>query len=127
MKSSVCVIDDDEIYRKIIRKVIERAGVFSRTWFFSCAIDALKQMENDSSVSPDIILLDINMPAMDGWQFVEALKKDYPELCEKCSIYIVTSSIAYSDRKKIEENDSIVGYLTKPVNIDTLKKIAEDK
>ena len=70
-KKIIWVIDDDIIYQTIINKLIQKSGVFSTHSSFmngKDAITALKNvLEQDESCVPDIILLDINMPVMDGW------------------------------------------------------------
>ncbi|MCM8568766.1 response regulator [Gramella jeungdoensis] len=125
MKKDICVIDDDEIYQKIIRKLITRAGVFEKAFFYMNAVDALEDLKNPETSLPSVILLDINMPAMDGWQFIELLQDSYPSLFSKCDIYIVTSSIAYSDKEKMEDLPGLAGFLSKPINVDKLVEIGE--
>lgn len=127
MKRSVCVIDDDEIYQKIIAKLLQRADVFENTWFFNNAKQALEEINENDEVSPDVILLDINMPMMDGWQFIDRLKQTRPELYRNCEIYIVTSSIAYSDKEKIEQYDGVLEFLSKPLSVKQLVEIGEGK
>ncbi len=125
MRKDICVIDDDEIYQKIIRKLISRAGVFEKAFFYMNAIDALEDLKNPETSLPSVILLDINMPAMDGWQFIELLQDSYPSLFRKCDIYIVTSSIAYSDKEKMEDFPGLAGFLSKPINVDKLVEIGK--
>lgn len=125
MRKGICVIDDDEIYQKIIRKLIARAEVFERAVFYMRASDALEDLRNPETNLPDVILLDINMPGMDGWQFIELLQKSYPSLFNECAIYIVTSSIAYSDKEKLKEFAGLAGFLSKPIKVDQLIEIGK--
>ncbi|MDX1543430.1 MAG: response regulator [Christiangramia sp.] len=125
MRNDICVIDDDEIYQRIIRKLISRARVFEKAFFYMNAVDALEDLKNPETSLPRVILLDINMPAMDGWQFIELLQNSYPSLFEKCDIYIVTSSISYSDKVKMEEYPGLAGFLSKPINVGKLVEIGK--
>ena len=123
MKNSICVIDDDVIYQQIIKKLIQRAGVFQQAIFFTSAEEALQKLDVGVSGFPSVILLDINMPIMDGWQFIQHLERTCPGLYENCDIYIVTSSISYSDKEKMEEFPLISGFLSKPLSLEQLKRM----
>ncbi|TBW30134.1 response regulator [Gramella sp. KN1008] len=126
MRKGIWIIDDDEIYQRIIRKLVDRAGVFGRAYYYMNAADALEDLKNNESRLPDVILLDINMPEMDGWQFLELLQNSFSALFKKCRIYIVTSSIAYSDLEKKEEFPGLAGFLSKPLRVEQLVEIGED-
>ena len=123
MKKSICIIDDDEIYQKIIKKLISRADAFDDAIFYKSAKEMLHDLINSEIELPSVILLDINMPIMDGWQFLENLENAFPLLYENTEIYMVTSSIAYSDREKVEEYPNLSGFLSKPMSVEKLKEI----
>lgn len=127
MGKTVCVIDDDEIFRKISLKMISLAGVFEEATYYQNAQEAFSFFSTGKAQLPDIILLDINMPQMDGWQFLEALEKSFPRLYEDTDIYIVSSSIAESDRVKAEEFEGLKGFITKPLTVQALKSLGENK
>jgi len=124
MKKEICVIDDDKIYQLIIKKVIERTEEFDLMCFYNDAIEAFEEFKNLEKELPEIILLDINMPQMDGWQFLESLIPCRPNLYKETIIYIVTSSIAHSDRDKAESYKEVSGFLSKPLSVEKLKEIA---
>ncbi|MCP9198694.1 response regulator [Gramella sp. GC03-9] len=125
MKSDIAVIDDDEVYKTIIKKFIERSQAFGEAYFYTRPQDALDNFVS-KAVLPRVILLDINMPLMDGWQFLRSLQEEFPDLYTQSKVYIVTSSIAYSDKEKINEFPGIRGFLSKPLKVATLKEIAAD-
>ena len=125
MMKSVWVIDDDEIYQMIIKKLIDRSKVFEKQSYYKCVEEVFRDLEDSNIILPDAILLDINMPQMDGWQFIEKLRKFYPDLHKRTSIYIVSSSIAYSDKERAEEFPEITDFLSKPLSIQVLKEIGE--
>ncbi len=125
MKKSVCIIDDDEIYQKIASRMIERAEVFSEALYFTHASEALVFLASENQL-PDLILLDINMPLMDGWQFLDEVEKSNPCVLDKSQVYIVSSSIAGSDREKAKLFPKLKGFITKPISVSILKELAEN-
>ncbi|UFH34728.1 response regulator [Flavobacterium acetivorans] len=129
MKKKVWVIDDDPIYQIIANKVIQKSEMFSEAESFKngkTAIDALNgQIKNTESL-PDLILLDINMPIMDGWEFMEKMTTIKPLINKQILIYIVSSSIAQEDKTMAKNHPDILGYLSKPLSIDDLVLIASN-
>lgn len=123
-KKIIWTLDDDIIYQIIIQKLIQKSGEFYAHSSFingSLAITTLKNiLKLNNEDFPDIILLDINMPVMDGWEFMEEFKTIQSEISKKINIYIVSSSIAIEDKKKAETFIDIIGYLTKPISVETL-------
>ena len=128
MKQKVIwVVDDDPVYQIIINKIIQRSGFFSAVSTYKngkIALDALLQGIDSYTALPDIILLDINMPVMDGWEFMEEIKTIKSQIDKKIIIYIVSSSIALEDKNKSKSYENILGYLSKPVTVDDLISIA---
>lgn len=128
-KKIIWVIDDDIIYQTIINKLIQKSGVFSTHSSFMNGKEAINSLNNsleDNSHLPDIILLDINMPVMDGWEFMEEIKKIKSKIGKHIQIYIVSSSIAIEDKNKSKTFGDIIGYIPKPVSINDLLSIIGD-
>ncbi|WP_373057814.1 response regulator [Zunongwangia sp. H14] len=124
-KRSICVIDDDEIYQMIMHKVIGRVGFFDEKKRYCSAVSALQDFQDLEKPLPDVILLDINMPEVDGWQFIENMRKLRPGFTEETRIYLVTSSIAHSDIEKTRTYQEIHEFVSKPVSMAKLKEIGE--
>ncbi len=124
MKRNICIIDDDIVYQLIIRKVVERTDEFDSICFCNDAIEAIEKFKSIEAPLPELILLDINMPEMDGWQFLESLIKLRPNFDKETAVYIVTSSIALSDREKALSYKEVSGFLSKPLSVEKLKEIA---
>jgi len=124
MKKNVLLVDDDHIFNYLNEKIIQRMG-FSEEIHSARngqeAIDLLNKYLSGSSSLPDIIFLDLNMPVMDGFAFIEAFKRMNMPGKEKISIIIVTSS---QDPQDITRAKSlgIDHYLTKPITEDSIKK-----
>ncbi len=124
MKKNVLLVDDDHIFNYLNEKIIQRMGFSDEIHSARNgqeAIDLLNRYLSGSSSLPDIIFLDLNMPVMDGFAFIEAFKRMNMPGKEKISIIIVTSS---QDPQDIARAKSlgIDHYLTKPVTEDGIKK-----
>ncbi|MFC4740198.1 response regulator [Flavobacterium ponti] len=126
-KNSVWIIDDDMIFKIIAQKIIQKSENLETLSTFSNGQEALAALESavtNNEKLPDIILLDIEMPLMDGWEFICQIKPFASILKEKkIRIYILSSSIAIEDKLKAQSNSNISGYLTKPITLEDLVKI----
>lgn len=114
----VCLIDDDEVFVFLTRKLIERTHQDVSLKIFNNgqdAIEYLASIADDASRLPDMILLDINMPVMDGWEFLKAYENI--SFCEahKTSLYIVTSSISPYEVERAKHIPSVKEFIVKPM------------
>jgi CheY-like chemotaxis protein len=128
-KNIIWIVDDDSIYQIIINKIIQKSEIFTSSASFKNgkeAINALSNLSEDLEALPDIILLDINMPVMDGWEFMEEMKMIPLPVYQKISTYIVSSSIAPEDKNKSKKFSAISGYISKPVSVNDLIIIASN-
>lgn len=129
-KKIIWVIDDDAVYQTIINKLIQKSGAFSALSSFINGKEAIvalnNSLRNNDSI-PDIILLDINMPVMDGWEFMEEIKRIKSKISKHIIIYIVSSSIALEDKNKSKTFTDISGYIPKPVSVEDLLSIVSEE
>jgi len=121
---TVCVIDDDEIYVYGLKKIITIKQLAPNLLEFSNGKDAIEFIANpeNSDQLPDVIFLDINMPIMDGWGFMESFVKIKSQLGKKITIYMVSSSINDEDVRRAKSISDISQYIVKPV---TREKVME--
>jgi CheY-like chemotaxis protein len=120
------IIDDDEVYVYLIKKIIKQTNLVDLIKIFGNGLDAidfLKENSDNPDSLPEIILLDLSMPIMDGWQFLEEYMLLYPKLGRKITIYIVTSSISPSDIIKAKSISEVTDYIIKPITKEKLIEI----
>lgn len=125
--NDVFVVDDDKIFHFIIKKLLVHNNINVIPKFFENglqAIEGIKTKLNKGENPPDLILLDINMPILDGWQFLEEFKTIKDRLSKEIIIYIVSSSDDSTDKNKAKNYQSEVkNYYLKPMTADDLKEI----
>ena len=125
---SVLLIDDDNATNFIHNHFIKKAEVTKSVVTMISGEDALEYLttkENDKYPQPELIFLDINMPRMNGWEFLEAYEQF--EACDKNAIVIVmlTTSVNPDDKKKAMSNELITDFKNKPLNVEVLQEIIE--
>lgn len=127
--NAICLIDDDPITIFSVKKLIEITQISETVHCFHNGHEALeffKSLENESE--PELILLDLNMPIVDGWEFMDAYSK--LNLNTNILIYVMTSSINPSDARKVEQYNQKfpfqVKHLIKPINKDKLLALAKE-
>jgi CheY-like chemotaxis protein len=120
---NLLIIDDDSICRFLNTRVAQTSGIFKKIRSVHNGKDALEvfeQTREDSSEAPDVILLDLNMPLMNGFDFIQALQdSSYPNK-ERLSIVILTSSDNSVDIQRAR-TCGIDHYLQKPLTVNELQ------
>ncbi|MFD2099008.1 response regulator [Flagellimonas iocasae] len=117
------LVDDDDTYQFIIERTISSINLVKSIRIFSNgreAIDFLESSLNDPSSIPDVILLDLTMPVMDGWEFLENYLLLKPRIGKKIYIYIVSSSVNPSDVEKAKSISEVTDYMVKPLTKEKL-------
>lgn len=127
--TKICIVDDDDIYRFTIERTLESLELPTKTMTFSDgeqAINFISDHLNEDAELPDIIFLDIDMPVMDGFQFMEEYEKIKSNVAKDMTIYMVSSSLDPVDIVSAKKISSISDYIVKPISSDRLKSILED-
>jgi two-component system, chemotaxis family, chemotaxis protein CheY len=113
---TVSLIDDDEIYQLLTGKMIENTGLVEDLLSFGDgqeALDYLLTHQQDADRLPDMILLDLEMPFMDGWQFLEQYSNlKFPK---EIVLFINSSSTSLADQERSRQFPQVRGYLIKPL------------
>ena len=126
---TVMLIDDNEIDNLINQKMIEAASITENIYTHTgakSAIEFLKNMEKldvAEQVLPDVIFLDIDMPLMDGFQFLDEFEKLTTIAKKKCKIVMLTSSINPQDFNRSKKYENVKLYLNKPLSHESIVKL----
>ena len=121
---SVWIVDDDNIHQFFATKSLNHLKITNHILPFldgDLALNMIQKMIADKEELPDVIFLDINMPKMDGWEFMDEFSKMAGGITKKILIFIVSSSIADADRDRAKSYPSVTDFLIKPILPDTLK------
>ncbi|MBR9854550.1 MAG: response regulator [Algicola sp.] len=123
---NVCIVDDDDIYQFTMGVTLRNIPSVKSTNVFTDGAQALEYIvsnQKETDALPDVIFLDINMPIMDGFQFMDELVDVLPKLGKPIRVYLVSSSIDPKDIKKAKRNSAITDYLVKPLKSELIKDI----
>jgi len=124
--NDVFVVDDDLVYHFIIKKLFSKTNIQAKTNYFFNGLEALEGLKNriQSNAIPDLILLDINMPVCDGWQFLEEYKVLKQNFNKEVEIFLVSSSNDIADLNKSKEFENVVNnYYYKPMTQEVFETI----
>jgi CheY-like chemotaxis protein len=123
-KINLLVIDDDEINIFIIKKIVGKTGFDVNTVAKGngqLAIDYINSVVGNNEMFPDIILIDINMPILNGWDFIEAYEK--LSIDQKVDVYMLSSSVYENDIERAKSYKSVKGFISKPLSIERLSEL----
>jgi CheY-like chemotaxis protein len=127
--NSILLIDDDEPTNIFTRIVIEDADCTQYVHAVQGGQEALDYLSGSALSKndpyPDLIFLDINMPAMDGWEFLDEFQKTNSENVKRPVIVMLTTSLNPDDRLKAEERTEVSFFETKPLTKEKLLKILD--
>ena len=122
--SKVFIIDDDSIHQRIAQIMIEKHHLFDDYTSFTEAEKAvahLKENKDNPKQLPDVILLDLNMPVIDGWDFLDLYEGFKNELVKAIKIFIVTSSVDEKDILRAQDYKTVTGFISKPLSPDIIR------
>ena len=126
MIKKVFIVDDDEISIFILESFLMTEGFAEEFVGFLDAEEALQVLLDAADEDlPEIIFLDLNMPVLSGWDFLDALQPYEDKLLGKCNIYILTSSVDPAEIKRAQDYKLVVDYLHKPLNEAAIEKIVK--
>ena len=128
-KREVILIDDNPIDLQVCKMVFTKTQPDIEFKIFENGFTAMHWMnENEHTLVKEennILLLDLNMPVMDGWGFLNYFEKLVSEIKNRTSIYILTSTIDPADIKRAEQFPSVKQFFTKPLSNKMIRSILE--
>ena len=121
------VVDDDPLNNLVCKHIILKFDKDAQIKLFTEPEKALEAIKEIFSVSTEnngsILLLDINMPVMNGWEFLDVFETFDEKIQQQITIYILSSSIDYGDMEKADQNPYVKGYYQKPLSLKTIHMI----
>lgn len=128
MSKSLFLVDDDPIQHKITELIIKRIDLVVKYTSYTKAQDVLSFLikhHKNFSVLPDLILLDLDMPEISGWDFLDIFEIFKQYFAKKISIVILTSSVDYRDKDRIAMYESVKGFYSKPFTQEAMQDMLD--
>lgn len=116
------LIDDDTLGNYLTEMLLRLENFASQIRTFESAEEALGALVQSKEL-PRVIFLDLNMPGMSGWDFLDALAPHRQRLLGQCAIYILTSSLALADMERSRTYDLVSGLIHKPIDQGEIRAI----
>lgn len=124
----VLLIDDRDDHNYLNEIIISDTGLFNSVRSVTTGEEGLNYLEDcngekDKCPCPDLLFLDINMPGMDGWEFLTKLEQKKAEVHKLPSVFILSTSSYSIDIERSKQYKLVNGYITKPLKEETLVKL----
>lgn len=123
-----CIIDDDPIFIYGTKRIMEEVQFCEDILIFNNgqeALDAFGELTDSGEALPSVIFLDLNMPIMTGWEFLERFTKIENHNEGQVIVYIISSSVDPRDLEKVGNYEIIHNYILKPFSNKDLENIME--
>ncbi len=120
---NLTIIDDDDIFVYLTTRLIEQTKMVDEINVFDNGLEAiefLKANKHSPELLPELVFLDLSMPIMDGWQFLNEYTSLSPHLDKKVTIYVLSSSISPDEVARAKTISEVSDYLIKPISKDRL-------
>lgn len=119
---NVIFIDDDEDLNYLQKRMCFRSKIINNCYITSSALQTLNYL-SENPIPPDIIFVDINMPIMSGFEFIEEYEKKLFSQFPETRLYVVSSSVREHDKKTALGYKSVQGFIVKPLTEEKLEEI----
>ena len=121
------LIDDDPIATFLTERLLRQEGLSDTAASFQSPTEALAFLlrQIPAGLVPQVILLDLNMPLVSGWDFLDLLKRHEVQLGGQCFVYLLTSSMAPTDEARAKTYPMVAGVLHKPLDKRQIQQIRD--
>lgn len=120
----ILIIDNDPIFQLVTKKLLSKSDYPFSVSSYMNGLEALQAfLNNKASNNKKMLLLDLDMPLMTGWDFLDAYYENGLEKNNNNCVYIITSSIAPEDKSKAKSYSVVHGYFEKPLNFDAINQV----
>lgn len=126
--NAVLLVDDDPIINLVHRKFLEKSGQFDSIIVLNSAVKALellRELDSSGQPLPNVLLLDIMMPILDGFGFLQKFNELPASITSKVRIVMLTSSLDPRDKEKSVDSPHVVGFIDKPLDKWKLEQLVE--
>lgn len=126
---NLILVDDDEIIVYLTKRLVAKTNLVELTEVFGNGRDVMNYLNenyDNPDLLPEVIFLDLFMPIMDGWEFLEEYALLKPKLTKDITIYIITSSVSPADIIKAKSLKEVSDYIVKPITKEQFVAILEN-
>lgn len=124
---SVFIVDNDQVNSFVLRNIISRNYPQSQVEIFSDGLQTIERLNaidaNQNDIFPGVILLDIYMPVMDGFQFLEEFERQFAH--KQCMVFAMSNSLDKEDQQRANRFAVVKGYITKPLIYNNIEFIMQ--
>ncbi|MGB3144039.1 MAG: response regulator [Maribacter sp.] len=126
-KLVVWIIDDDVVSKYVMKRNLKELNTLNVLEFPNSEepLKILNALHEHSQALPDLIFLDVNMPIIDGFQFLEEYNTIKHSVNKNIHIYMLSSSLNPEDRVRAKSFSTVLDYHVKPINLDLIQKMIE--
>lgn len=126
---NVLLVDDDKVTNLLHARLIKRSGLIDDIEIATdglAALECLEARRDQQTPMPELILLDINMPRMDGFEFlVEYAQRSADFNAEETMIVMVSTSVLRADQDRAEADENVKGFISKPIGVEEIEGLVE--
>jgi CheY-like chemotaxis protein len=122
---NVMLVDDEKYDQLIYKRVLDRSGLVGTVHSFTYAEEALVFLKQKNRPKIDVIFLDINMPRMNGFEFLQTASAELQDSFTDAVIIMLTTSLDPKDQDRANEFEIVRDFINKPLTIEHVQKIAD--